>query len=203
MALKNGNVVVPHLGDRLMTPAQLAVDRDGEADRRDAVPADDLVRIGRADANGLADGLCVGCVAHEPLSQIVTLKASAKCHSLCGDPAMQPWHIVTMDDQSKNGGPNHLRAWREYRKLTQAELASEVGTNANMIGYLESGERGLSAKWLRRLADALKITPGHLLDHDPSSLPTDILEIWMNADPGQRRQLAEVAKALVRTGTDG
>ena len=137
------------------------------------------------------------------MSQIVTLKASLKCHSVCGDHEVRSWHIVTMDDQAKNGGPNHLKAWREYRKLTQAELATKVGTNANMIGYLESGERGLSAKWLRKLADALQITPGHLLDHDPNDMPTDILEIWMNADPGQRRQLAEVAKALVRTGTNG
>jgi transcriptional regulator with XRE-family HTH domain len=137
------------------------------------------------------------------MSQNVILKASAKCHNLCGDQPVLQWHIVTMDDQAKNGGPNHLKAWRDYRKLTQAELAAEVGTNANMIGYLESGERGLSAKWLRKLADALKITPGHLLDHDPSELPNDILEIWMSADPSQRRQLAEVAKALVRTGTDG
>lgn len=108
-----------------------------------------------------------------------------------------------MDDQSKNGGPNHLKAWREYRKITQAELASRVGTNSNMIGYLESGERGLSAKWLRKLADALSITPGHLLDHNPNEMPSDILEIWMNADPTVQRQIAEVAKALVRTGTDG
>ena len=107
-----------------------------------------------------------------------------------------------MDEQDKNGGPNHLKAWRDHRGMTQAELAAKVSTNANMIGYLESGERGLSAKWLRKLADALSITPGHLLDHDPTTLPTDILEIWMGADPAQRRQLAEVAKALVRTGTD-
>ena len=108
-----------------------------------------------------------------------------------------------MDDQAKNGGPNHLEAWRRYRKLTQAELAEKVGTNANMISYLESGERGLSAKWLRKLADALNMTPGHLLDHDPNELPTDILDIWMSADPNVQRQIAEVAKALVRTGTDG
>lgn len=116
---------------------------------------------------------------------------------------MEAWHIVTMHDQAKNGGPNHLKAWREHRGLTQAELADKVGTNSNMIGYLEAGERGLSAKWLRRLADALGITPGHLLDHDPRELPTDILEIWMSADPSVRRQIAEVAKTLIRTGTEG
>lgn len=108
-----------------------------------------------------------------------------------------------MEDQEKNGGPNHLKAWRDFRGLTQAELADKVDTNANMIGYLENGARGLSAKWLRRLADALQITPGHLLDHDPNDIPSDILEIWMNADPAVKRQIAEVAKALVRTGTDG
>lgn len=119
---------------------------------------------------------------------------------MCGDVAMRQCHIVSVSDQEKNGGPNHLKAWREYRKLTQSKLAERVGTNSNMIGYLESGERALSAKWLRRLADALEITPGHLLDHDPAHLDNDILEIWMGADPVVRRQLAEVAKALVRTG---
>lgn len=106
-------------------------------------------------------------------------------------------------DADKNGGPNNLRVWREFRKLTQAELAERVGTNANMIGYLESGERGLSAKWLRKLADALKTTPGMLLDHDPNNLDSDIIDIWVNGDDRQKRQLSEIAKALVRTGTAG
>lgn len=145
----------------------------------------------------------VGSFDMPSMSHIVTINASPEYHNLCGDPWPGSWHIVTMPDQAKNGGPNHLKAWRDFRDLTQAELAERVGTNANMIGYLESGERGLSAKWLRKLADALQITPGHLLDHDPNDLPTDILEIWMSADPNQKRQLAEVAKALVRTGTGG
>lgn len=102
----------------------------------------------------------------------------------------------------KNAGPNHLRAWREYRKLTQAELAEKVGTNQNMIAYLESGDRALSAKWLRRLAPHLKTTPGHLLDHDPSEMSADILDIWSAADGLQRRQIADIARAIVRTGTD-
>ena len=102
----------------------------------------------------------------------------------------------------KNDGPNFLRAWREFRKLTQAELAEKVGTNQNMIAYLETGERGLSAKWLRKLAPALNTTPGHLLDHDPNQLDADIIDIWMHADARQRRQLSDVARAIVRTGTN-
>jgi transcriptional regulator with XRE-family HTH domain len=106
-------------------------------------------------------------------------------------------------ESDKNGGPNHLRDWRNFRKLTQEQLAELVGTNPNMIGYLESGERGLSAKWLRRLAPALNTTPGMLLDHDPADLDSDIIDIWAHADRRQRSQLSEVAKAIVKTGTGG
>lgn len=106
-----------------------------------------------------------------------------------------------MDD--KNGGPNYLRQWRTYRKLTQEQLAEMVSTNANMIQYLETGERGLSAKWLRRLAPALQTTPGMLLDHDPHKLDSDVIDIWAHADERERRQLSEIAKTLVKTGTGG
>lgn len=108
-----------------------------------------------------------------------------------------------MESQDKNGGPNHLKAWREYRGLTQSELATKVGTNSNMIGYLESGERGLSAKWLRKLADALDTSPGMILDHDPNALDSDILEIWATASNRVKRQISEIAKTLLRDGTTG
>lgn len=108
-----------------------------------------------------------------------------------------------MDSSDKNGGPNFLRAWRTFRKLSQAELAEKVGTNANMIQYLETGERGLSAKWLRKLAPALDTSPGLLLDHDPHMLDSDILEIWNTAGPREKRQISEIAKTLLRDGTGG
>jgi transcriptional regulator with XRE-family HTH domain len=106
-------------------------------------------------------------------------------------------------DSDKNGGPNYLRAWRVFRKLTQEQLAEKVGTNANMIQYLETGERGLSAKWLRRLAPALETTPGLLLEHDPEELDADVLDIWVHGNARQKLQLSEIAKALLRTGTSG
>ena len=107
---------------------------------------------------------------------------------------------MTKDD--KNGGPNFLRQWREHRGMTQLELANAVDTVPNMIQYLENGSRGLSAKWLRRLADALDTTPGHLLDHDPSELPADILDIWSHISKGDREQAVRVLSAFTRTGTD-
>lgn len=141
--------------------------------------------------------------SHAPLSQIVTLDASANSHNLCVARVHSERQSVWMDDQEKNGGPNHLKEWRAFRGLSQAELAEAVGTNANMIGYLENGERGLSAKWLRRLAPALQTTPGLLLDHDPSNIDRDVLETWLKAGDREKRQIAEIAKALVRDGTSG
>lgn len=140
---------------------------------------------------------------HAPMSQIVRGSASPKNHSLCVDAHFCEAHSDCMDSGDKNGGPNHLRAWREFRGLTQSELAERVGTNANMIGYLETGERGLSAKWLRKLADALDTSPGMILDHDPNELDSDILEIWATASNRVKRQISEIARTLLRDGTNG
>lgn len=107
-----------------------------------------------------------------------------------------------MDEQEKNGGPNYLRAWRLFRKKTQEQLAEIVGTTQHQIAFLENGDRALSAKWLRRLAPALETTPGMLLDHDPTTLDNDIIDIWAHADSREKRQISDIAKAIVRTGTD-
>lgn len=120
-------------------------------------------------------------------------------HSLCVPPFVTECDTAFMDD--KNGGPNYLRAWREYRKMTQERLAELVGTNANMIQYLETGERGLSSKWLRRLAPHLDTTPGLLLEHDPNELDDDVVDIWVHGNQRQRQQIAEIARTLVKTGT--
>lgn len=122
-------------------------------------------------------------------------------HNLCGEASGRLADNVAMLED-KNGGPTYLRAWRDYRGLTQEKLAEAVGTNANMIQYLETGERGLSAKWLRRLAPALDATSGLLLEHDPHELDSDVLKILVHGDSRQKRQLAEIAKALIRPEAD-
>lgn len=137
------------------------------------------------------------------MSQIVTYDASPNFHSLCGEPRFTNCDTAHMGDE-KNGGPNYLRDWRRFRdNMTQEQLAELVGTNANMIGYLESGDRGLSAKWLRRLAKALDTTPGMILEHNPFNLDADVVDIWVRASERERRQIADIAKTLVKSGTGG
>ena len=102
---------------------------------------------------------------------------------------------------NKNAGPNFLRAWREFRQMSQEELAAKVDTTASVISMLELGERGLSAKWLRRLAPALNTTPGYLLDHNPNELPTDIIDIWSRMAEPDRNTARRMLEAL-KTGTN-
>lgn len=60
---------------------------------------------------------------------------------------------------------NYLAEWRKHRNLTQDQVASRAKTSKPTISRLESGERGLSKKWLDRLAPILDTTPAGLLVH--------------------------------------
>jgi len=92
---------------------------------------------------------------------------------------------------------NFLRAWRDYRRMTQAQLAEAVDTTGAVISLLEAGHRGLSDKWLRKLAPVLGTTPGHLLDVDPNDVSSDILEIWAGVPEDNREQVLNIIKTFI------
>lgn len=97
---------------------------------------------------------------------------------------------------------NHLRAWREFRGLTQEKLAELADTKGSTISLLESGDRGLSDKWLRRFAPILKTSPGFLMDHDPNNLDTSFIDAWNDIPPDRRAQALAVIQTFRRTGTE-
>lgn len=140
-----------------------------------------------------ADGFSI-----PPLSHIVKADAIPHLHSLSVGPFAGLSHNVGV---TKNGGPNYLKAWREHRKLSQEDLAEKIGTTASMISMLETEQRGLSAKWLRRLAPALNTTPGHLLDLDPESVDSDVIDIWASISDRDKERARRVLLAF-KTGTN-
>lgn len=107
-------------------------------------------------------------------------------------------HNVEMD---KNGGPNSLKAWREFRGLSQEALGELVGTNGSQISMLETGERGLSAKWLRKLAVVLDTSPGAILDRDPLDPDSDVTDLWASI-PGLNRPRARRILEQFKDGTN-
>ncbi len=56
-----------------------------------------------------------------------------------------------------------VRERRLAQNLTQAELAERCGLHRTFIGSVERGERNVAVLSLRRIARALRTTPGELL----------------------------------------
>ncbi|MCK9532264.1 MAG: helix-turn-helix domain-containing protein [Gammaproteobacteria bacterium] len=59
--------------------------------------------------------------------------------------------------------PDRLRCAREYRGLTQGELATRAGLQPSAVSHFETGARKPSFDNLRILADTLDVTTDYLL----------------------------------------
>ena len=97
--------------------------------------------------------------------------------------------------------PHYLKEWRKFRRMTQDKLADAVDTSKSVISDLERGNLQLSPKWLRKLSPVLGTQPGHILDHDPNNLDTDIIEIWTRIE--DKAQAMKVLQSFVKDGTNG
>lgn len=93
----------------------------------------------------------------------------------------------------------YFRQWRKYRALTQQQLANRLDTTKTTISEYERGKRGYTQDFLEALAEALQTDPVSLLSRDPVSSET-LWSVWDHAKPGQRLQIIEVAKTLLKTG---
>lgn len=95
--------------------------------------------------------------------------------------------------------PTFIRQHREHRGLTLERLADRIGTTHASLSRIERGLQPYSQELLERLADEL--TGGDvasLLMRDPTD-PEGIWSVWDRAKPGERRQIVELAKTLLKT----
>jgi DNA-binding XRE family transcriptional regulator len=61
-------------------------------------------------------------------------------------------------------GENPIRVWREFRALTQQQLAGKAGISKPYLSQLESGKRRGTTDVLKRLALALDVSLEDLVD---------------------------------------
>jgi transcriptional regulator with XRE-family HTH domain len=111
----------------------------------------------------------------------------------------EPWLTKPRDEEpvGEGKGPlHHLRAWREYRGLSAAELARKGGTSAQMVTDLETGAIELSENRLRALADALSTTAGRVLDVDPNSVDPLLLDAVEAIPKDRRGQALEILRTF-------
>lgn len=112
-----------------------------------------------------------------------------------------PAHIPAMATPTRH--KTFLREWRKMKPGRTLEMvAAELHISQPQLGRIEKGQQPYNQDLLEALADLYGCTVADLLMRNPAE-PDAIWSIWDQAKPGQRRQIVEVAKTLVRTGTDG
>lgn len=102
--------------------------------------------------------------------------------------------------------PTMLRAWRKFRKLTLEEVAERLenmgispATHAS-LSRLENGHQAYTQDLLEGLARIYQTDVANLLVRNPAD-PDGLWSAIDQANPQQRRQIAELAKTVIRTGT--
>jgi transcriptional regulator with XRE-family HTH domain len=112
----------------------------------------------------------------------------------------EPWLTPEDADDAETVPPaqreNLLRTWREYRGLTQEELAKRAKLPTQTIADLESQPTPLSTKWLNRLAPCLDTRAGYLLSHDPETVAPETIETFGAIPKDRRGQVLEILKTF-------
>lgn len=89
-----------------------------------------------------------------------------------------------------------IRALRRAAKLTQEELAVQVGICASFLGHIERGTRVLSVDTLLSLCRALSATPNDLLGMEHASLSAELPDRVTVSVPFLLQGVAELLKDL-------
>lgn len=87
----------------------------------------------------------------------------------------------------------YLREWREFRGLSQEGLADRSGVSSGQINLIENQKSAGSPDSLQKLAKALDIEIGELLDIKPEP-GGRIVRMWIHDE--DRPQVEAVAEAL-------
>jgi len=99
--------------------------------------------------------------------------------------------------------------WRRERGLTQDELSRGAGISRPNLSRLEQGARDVTVGTLRRLAEALRVRPGWLVDGVPPEAPTrrrlsreslDRIARWLTGGTrgGKRASLSREEREIAR-----
>lgn len=96
---------------------------------------------------------------------------------------------------------NFFRAWRLYKNMSQDAAEEATGIDRTQISKYETGKLRYNQDVLEAFAYAYGCEPADLLVRDPTD-PEGMWSIWDQAKPGERRIIVNVAKSILRTGTD-
>lgn len=90
-----------------------------------------------------------------------------------------------------------IKQWREYRGLTQEQLAERLNSSKASISRIETGDQPYTQDFLEACADALLTDPASLIMRDPSR-EDFIWTVWDQAKPGERKKIEAAVRGVVR-----
>lgn len=114
--------------------------------------------------------------------------------------------FMTPRQRHPNFGPKRARRrtfikqWREYRELTQDDLAERLYTSKASISRIENGSQAYTQDFLEACAEALQTDPASLLMRDPSD-DEAVWSLWDKAKVGERQLIENIVRTVVKTGT--
>lgn len=91
---------------------------------------------------------------------------------------------------------NFVREWREWADLTQEDLAGDSGLSLSSISAYERGDNDPSLEALAKLADALGVPKGMILDIDPTTDPP-LWNGYLRASERQRQEIGRLVGAII------
>lgn len=109
------------------------------------------------------------------------VKGSTKKPPQKRGPAKKIWHHI------------YLREWREFKGLSVEGLAAKSGVSSGQISLIENRQSSGSADSLEKLAKALGITVGELLDIRPEK-GGSVVRIWVHDD--DKGRLVDIAETF-------
>lgn len=93
----------------------------------------------------------------------------------------------------------YIRQWRDFRRLTQDQVAERIGISRVNYGRIEAGKVPYNQDFLELCAEALKCTKADLLERDPvtESLVDQLRAVLGRATEDQQLIVLRVAKSLI------
>lgn len=88
-----------------------------------------------------------------------------------------------------------MKARREYLRLSQEEIASQIPTNRVTYGRWENGQREISAEDLQRVASALKVPLSFFIPEDEWAPDGEIAAFYNGMPPDYQPVILEMIKA--------
>ena len=112
-----------------------------------------------------------------------------------------------MDGDNHNGRQLYYREWREWRGLSQTQLAKIMGVSVSTVNRIESGKRDCPVSYVYDFGAVLGVIPGLILMLAPTLTPCpkvtkqELAKLMdLHRTPRVRAVQKDVRKALEQAG---